>query len=459
MQSNILLFLLFSIIAAFIIRLLPQSQKKYGLFFVNIIFYLLCDARFMLLMLAGILWSFGIGRKLSMKPERNKFWLCSGIIPVVLILIIFKYYNFFVSLTGNEADALSLLMPLGISYYTFKIISYMIDIYFEKRTAEISLLNYSIYVSFFPQIICGPISRSADITKQLEHFHSPSLQILEQGYILILSGLFKKLVIADRLNPYVNTIFSDSSSYPALALWMAAFFYTIQIYCDFSGYSELAIGIGNLLGINCKPNFNLPYFSYSIQDFWRRWHISLSSWLRDYIYIPLGGNRKGTLRKKINTLITFLVSGLWHGSGFNFIIWGLWHGLLNLIPVKKSSHKSLYMLQMLLTFICVMFGWILFKSDTLSNGILYISHMFQNIALNQQVIIAAVIPFTGDYSCVPYFLTVCLFILLLFIMELFEYNGRIKYSSKSCNLKCLIYLSAIILFGMIGQNSFLYANF
>lgn len=459
MQSNLLLFLLFSIIAALIIRLLPNKQKKYGLFCFNIIFYLLCDPRFLFLMLASILWSFKSGQKIESETSKNKLWLFLGIFPVILILIFFKYFNFFISKIGSGTDALSILMPLGISYYTFKIISYMADIYLKKRPAELSILNYSIYVSFFPQIICGPISRSEEITKQLNQLQNPSSHMLTQGYMLILSGLFKKLVIADRLNLYVNTIFSNSASYPALALWIAAFLYTIQIYCDFSGYSELAIGAGNLLGINCQPNFYLPYFSYNIKDFWRKWHISLSSWLKDYIYIPLGGNRNSIIQKNINILITFFVSGLWHGSGLNFIIWGLWHGLLNLIPFKKSSHKILCFMQMLFTFFCVMFGWILFKASTLFNGLMYIIQMFQNLSINRQIIISTILPFTGDYSCVPYFLTVCIFILVLFIIEFYEYSGRLKNDSKGCCLKCFIYLTAVILFGMIGQNSFLYANF
>ena len=283
MQSNIVLFLTFSITAALIVRFLSPSRKKYGLFALNMIFYLLCDSKFLILILISILWSFFCGQKIEQSSAKRNFWLCFGIAPIIIALAFFKYYIFLIpSIDG----ALIILMPLGISYYTFKIISYVADIYLRKRNAEPSFINYCIYVSFFPQIICGPISRSADITEQLDCLAHPSPQILAQGYTFILSGLFKKLVIADRLNSYVNKIFSDSSSYPALALWLAAFFYTIQIYCDFAGYSEMAIGVSNLLGIECNPNFNLPYFSYSIKDFWRKWHISLSSWLKDYIYIP-----------------------------------------------------------------------------------------------------------------------------------------------------------------------------
>lgn len=456
MQSNILLFLFFSIIAALIIRFLPPSRKKYGLFCLNIIFYLLCDARFIILILISTLWSFFCGRRLQQANIRRKFWLCLGIVPVIFVLAFFKYYKFFIP---NIHGALVILMPLGISYYTFKIISYVADIYLGKRDAEPSFINYCIYVSFFPQIICGPISRSGDITGQIEHLANPSLQMLTQGYLLILSGLFKKLVIADRLNPYVNTIFADSSSYPALALWMAAFFYTIQIYCDFAGYSEIAIGVSHLLGFECKPNFHLPYFSSSIKDFWRRWHISLSSWLRDYIYIPLGGNQKGLLRKDINILITFLVSGLWHGTGLNYICWGLWHGLLNLLPIKKATNKGLYFLQILFNFICVMFGWILFRAGTLKQALLFIQQMFMQINLSIPSIISAVIPFTGDYSCLAYLLTVCMFILILFLLELRDFSTSSDEASRHPYFKCLIYLLGIILFGMIGQNSFLYANF
>ena len=456
MQSNILFFLFFSIFASLLIRFLSPSRKKYGLFCLNIIFYLLCDFKFIALILICTLWSFFCGKKLSKASMNRKLWLCLGIIPVIFTLAFFKYCNFFIP---NTNGALIILMPFGISYYTFKIISYVVDIYLLKRSAEPFFINYCIYVCFFPQIICGPISRSNDITKQINYLEPPSHQMLSQGYLLILSGLFKKLVIADRLNPYVNAIFSSFSSYPALALWMAAFFYTIQIYCDFAGYSEIAIGVSNLLGIECKPNFNLPYFSYSIKDFWRRWHISLSSWLRDYIYIPLGGNQKGDFRKSINIIITFLISGLWHGTGLHFVCWGLWHGILNLLPVKKATHKGLYFFQMFVTFICVMFGWILFRSDNLNQALLFIQQMFVHINLRIPTIINAVIPFTGDYSCLAYLLTVCLFILILYLLELRDFSTSSGDVSSHSYFRCLIYLLGIILFGMIGQNSFLYANF
>lgn len=456
MQSNILLFVLFSIISAITLNFIPVKYKKYMLLFLNLLFYGLCDLKFLFLILLGIVWSYYIGRLIVTKLELRKFYLCLGIIPIVIILCFFKYYNFFVP---EGEDVLQVVMPLGISYYTFKIISYMVDVYRQKRCIEGTLIEYAVYVSFFPQIICGPISRSEDIMGQLRHLSKISGELMSDGMYLILSGLFKKLVIADRLNSYVNAIFANPSGYPGLALWMAAFFYTIQIYCDFAGYSEIAIGAANLLGIKCKANFQLPYFSYSIKDFWRRWHISLSSWLRDYIYIPLGGNRKGPFFKNINILLTFLVSGIWHGNGFNYLFWGIYHGFFNLFNYKSASSVWKRALQIIATFFVVMFGWIFFKAATLQTALSYIGAMFCNLSISLESIIASVIPFTGDFSCLAYLLCVCLFIVVLFFMEYREFSDKIRNVKKEKTVQMVIYISSIILFGVIGQSSFLYANF
>lgn len=452
MQTNIILILLFSIITAILFYKIPLTWRRHCLLCINFIFYFLCDPKYGILILSDIVWSYYWGRIINSNTLHRQLRLFAGLTPVIIILLFFKYYHFFIP---NGDLTLTIAMPLGISYYTFKIISYLVDIFSRKRTPEASFINYAIYISFFPQIICGPITRSTDITETLKKnliFHK---NLIQSGLLLILSGLFKKLVIADRLNTYVNTIFSNPTAYPSLALWMAAFFFTIQIYCDFAGYSEIAIGIGNLFGFECNPNFNLPYFSYNIKDFWKRWHISLSSWLQDYIYIPLGGNRKGTLRQKLNLLITFFISGLWHGNGLNFICWGLWHGFLNLFPTKKSNFKCICFLQTLITFICVMFGWILFKANSIQNAITFITQMFCNWQININSIIFSVMPFTGDYSCLAHLLTVCLFILILTIYEWKEYlHPTKKYPSKY-----FVYAVSVLFFGMIGQNSFLYANF
>lgn len=452
MQASTLSLLLFSIISVCVIYFLPFTWKQHGLFAANILFYLIFDFRFLLLIIVSILCSYKIGCKIS-HSKNSRSWLICGITFSLIILAFFKYFNFF---ADKFHDSFRLIMPLGISYYTFKIISYFFDLH-SKKTALKNFLSYGIYVSFFPQIISGPIMRSGEFYANLPFLGRPSSALRIQGFSLILSGLFKKIVIADRISNYTHLIFSSPMSYPSLALLIAAFLFSIQIYCDFSGYSEVSIGISNLLGIKCSPNFCLPYFSYSIKDFWRRWHISLSSWLKDYIYIPLGGSRHGHFLQCLNTLITFSISGLWHGSGLNFLIWGLWHGILNLVPVKKATTRRKYIFQSVSTFLCVTLGWILFNSSTMDMFITYIHHMIADFRLSYHMIVSSILPFTGDFSCLSYFAVLALFILILFIFEIREFKQN---SEKTPSLKKnLFFFVSIILFGVFGQNHFLYANF
>ena len=456
MQTNIILFLLFSIIVAIIMYFFPHDLKKHGFFVINVTFYILCDIKFIALIIVGIVWSFFVAKKIAYGENNRRNYLIIAIVPLVAILFFFKYYNFFLP---SEMGGLHIVMPLGISYYTFKIISYVVEVYWNKDRLEEDWWDYANYIMFFPQMICGPITRSQDIMPQMKFWGVPEDKMLVDGIQLIVSGLFKKVVIADRLNPYVNTIWGNYTAYPFLALWLAAFFYTVQIYCDFAGYSEIVIGICKLIGIECKANFNLPYFAYSIKDFWSRWHISLSSWLRDYIYIPLGGNRRGKLRKVINTLVTFGVSGIWHGNTLSYIAWGLYHGIFNCIPVKKSDNKGNGIVQVVLCFVIVMFGWILFRAETMTDALLFVKNMFMGITINANVIIASILPFTGDYSCMAYLLVIFLFVFVLFVFEYRELMHKDRISDREKNVKMVIYMSCILYFGIVGQNNFLYANF
>lgn len=456
MQTNILLFIFFSLFSAIVIRIMSPKHKRIGLLVFSILFYGICDLRFLWLLGTGIIWSYCWGKYFHRSAENKETTkLIAGITPIVIILCFFKYYGFFI---GDSRDSLQIILPLGISYYSFKMISYMCDIHWQKRSAEHNIINYAVYITYFPQILCGPISRPEEILDKIAIINHPSGEMILNGVSLLTTGLFKKMVIADRLNNYVNSIFVNDAGYPAIALWMAAFFYSIQLYCDFSGYSDIAIGISNLLGLPCRPNFCFPEFSYSIKDFWNRWHISLSSWLRDYIYIPLGGNRKGETRKKCNILITFLVSGIWHGSTWNYIVWGIWHGLLNLVPIKRAKSKVLYVGQIILTYFMVMFGWIFFKAEDISSGLRFIKRMFLEIRINYETIVSSVLPFTNDYSSVGYLLTILLLIGLLFLFEYLEYSEKCKRGTL-IKIRFEVYLGCIILFGVIGQNSFLYANY
>lgn len=433
-------------------------------------FYLLCDWKYFVILLIATLWSYYVGRTIisnNSTPKYSQKWLILGILPTIILLLFFKWFKFIPSITlWSSLD--KLIMPLGLSYYSFKIISYLVDIYKRKTEPSENFLDHYNYIAFFPQILCGPIARVEELGTQLKSPKNPRPDQIEYGIYLILSGLFKKIVIANRVVAYVNIIFNAPESYPSIALWTAAFLYTIEIYCDFAGYSEIVIGICNLMGIYCSHNFNRPYLSYSISDFWRKWHISLSSWLRDYIYIPLGGNRNGRACKIMNILITFFVSGLWHGEGLTFIIWGLWHGILNTIPIKEAKNIFARIAQTLATFILVMFGWIMFNASSVVAGFEFIKLMFMNFRIDMNSIIAAVLPFTNDYSCLAYVIVIIELIVVLLIFELIDAHKAKKYTDNVYSIdscpsipykRIIILICCIILLGTWGQNSFIYANF
>ncbi len=458
MSYHFTFFIAYSILVAIITNSINRRKhKKVFLFGATFFFYFICDARYLLLLLVSTVISFYCAKKMYSGNHRRN-WFIFGIAQVILSLSFFKWNKFFPVIISTHISLDSLVMPLGISYYTFKIISYISDAYMGKVKPVNSFIDYFTYVAFFPQIICGPISRINDFGPQLDEMEHPSQEQIENGVQLVISGLFKKVVIADRISPYVDRVFASPGSYPSLALWIAAFMYTIEIYCDFAGYSEIVIGICNLMGIECKPNFKTPYFSYSINNFWQKWHISLSSWLRDYVYIPLGGSRKGTIRKKINILATFIVSGLWHGSGLTFLLWGLWHGVFSCVDVKKSSKKIVLIIQGIFTFFVIMIGWIMFRARNLEIAFKYLTGMFRGFSLKRESIIAAVMPMTDDYSCLAFCLISIALILILGYMETRDVEYEV-ISPKKTYVRTTLYIILIILFGTWGQNSFIYANF
>ena len=451
--NNIFTLIFFSFCAILLIYALPNELKRYSLFVLNFVFYFLLSPYCVFLILLSTIVSFFIGQKIT-SSQHAKLWLISGIIFSVSILLFFKYYHFF---TDRFSGAIKIIMPLGLSYYTFKIISYLADIYIKKRSAEPSFINYSIYIGFFPQIMAGPISNSNEILDSLPQLGHATSITKANSFSLIISGLFKKIVIADRISVYTDQIFATPNNYPSIALILSSILYSIQIYCDFSGYSDISIGVSGFMGIKCSPNFDLPYFSYSIQDFWRRWHISLSSWLKKYIYIPLGGNRHGRIHRYINILITFLISVAWHGNSLTYIVWGLFHGICNLFSfTQRASRKIVYFLQILFTFLCVTIGWIIFRSTSLNIAFLYIKHMFIDIQLNTTEIVASLLPFTSDYSCLAYFVSLCILIIILFYVELCEFRQKVTCLYLQRNY---IFILCIIFFGIWGQSNFLYANF
>ena len=447
--------------------ILPLRSRWALLLAGSAIFYASADWKMILLIAGSIGISYVTGLKLDSTAleKGKKAWMIGSITLLVVILGFFKYFGFFADAInhvfqsmglGSESKVLQIAMPLGISYYTFKIISYLVDVYKGKIDAEKHFGYYALYVSFFPQILCGPIERADHFIPQLKYGCKFEEKLAAEGLERIIIGLFKKLVIADRLALYVSSVFDAPLNYPGIASIMALGFYSIQIYCDFSGYSDLAIGMAQMLGIRTRENFSYPYFSRSIKEFWARWHQSLSGWLRDYIYIPLGGNRKGKVRKHLNILATFLVSGIWHGSTINFVLWGALHGFWNMISIPKQKEDSVWkqILQTVVTFAGVTFTWLFFRAETLKVAVQMIKHSILDFGLSVSQVTAALLPFTGDNTCAAHFLIICLLILFLAVFEWKKSNGK-----KTSYGWIAAMLAITLLLGKFGSSSFLYGQF
>ncbi len=477
MTSNTMLTLAFLAGVLAVYYLTPKRGRRWILLAASLLFYLSADPRMLLLSGGSALWSFfaGIQTERAGTKRKRKLWLGAAVIPVLLVLFVFKYLNFFAKsfetllrMAGIPAGALtlSLVLPLGISYYTFKMISYNADIYLGKREAKkggCGFCDYLTYVLFFPQILSGPIERSESFLEQLPEGLVYDAELFAQGLQRIVLGLFKKMVIANRLSAYVDAIFSAPEAYPGLACVLAAFFYSFQIYCDFSGYSDIAVGMGNLLGIRSRKNFACPYFSRGIREFWSRWHISLSSWLKDYVYIPLGGSRVSALRHGFNIMATFLLSGLWHGASWTFVVWGGIHGLWNLVSKKEKPDYPLpgRIRQTVVTFLGVTLGWIFFRAESLGEAFLFLKRMVTGVSLSYLDIQNSILPFTGDNTCVAYFLTVCGCLFLLFLYERGRVYGRTRDMGETylSAFWLVLMMLGIVLLGVFGVSGFLYANF
>ena len=364
-------------------------------------FYACWDWRFLFLLVFSTFLDYITGIKMAdASNQKNKtFWFWLSITVNLGFLGFFKYYNFFIdsfaevlSNIGFQVNpwTLQVILPVGISFYTFHGLSYVIDIYKDRIKPERNFIDYSVFVSFFPLLVAGPIERATHLLPQIQKKRTFDFTKAADGLRQILWGLFKKIVIADKCAQYANEIFNNSDDYSGSTLFLGAVYFAFQIYGDFSGYSDIAIGTARLFGIDLLRNFAYPYFSRDIAEFWRRWHISLSSWFRDYLYIPLGGSQGGTWMKIRNTIIIFVVSGFWHGANWTFIIWGLLNALYILPSILfKTNRNHLDIVaqntywpslkeffQIILTFNLTVFAWIFFRATSLTHAIQYISAMF-----------------------------------------------------------------------------------
>lgn len=344
-----------------------SSKWKETLFLAaSYFFYGYWDWRFCFLLLFVTIVSY-----LTAKANSNKWAFAIGTAVPLVVLGVFKYFNFFLSsvaaIIGHDMGALKIILPVGISFYTFQALSYVIDVHRGKIAVENDFIKLALYISFFPQLVAGPIVRASDFLPQLNQDRRVTIDNIKIGIQIFVFGLFKKIVIADHLSVFVDDVFSKPAAFHWATILLAVVSYSIQIYFDFSGYSDMAIGCAKYLGYDFNRNFNLPYISQSVTEFWRRWHISLSTWLKEYLYIPLGGNRKGTLRRYVNLFFTMLLGGLWHGANWTFVVWGGVNGLAlcidKLLPHKKKGIVS-QVLSILLTFSFVSFTWIFFRADS-----------------------------------------------------------------------------------------------
>ena len=378
-----------------------REQKHIVLLIASYIFYAYWDARFLLLLILQTYISYFLAKKIeqAQTPRQGKRYMLLGVSISLGILGFFKYFNFFVgsfaTLFGIKSlGALNIILPVGISFYTFQALSYLIDVYRDKLKACDRFVDLSMYIAFFPQLVAGPIVRASDFLPQMEEDRPMTRDNLIEGLQIFLFGLIKKIVIADRLAVCVDAVFAAPGSYSGLSLFFAVVAYSIQIYCDFSGYSDMAIGVAKTFGYDLCKNFDMPYFSKNPTEFWRRWHISLSTWLRDYLYIPLGGNRKGKLRTKVNLMLTMLLGGLWHGANWQMVFWGALHGGA-LVAHKTfreqvdqaNAHVSGRILKGIVSgasvvgmylFTCVC--WVFFRAQSFTDAITILTRIFTGAA-------------------------------------------------------------------------------
>lgn len=345
---------------------------------------------FILLSITLITYLFALLIEYKNAYGRKKYIIWSGVILTLIPLLIFKYFNF---ITDAGASALSWIgidtavpgmnwvVPLGLSFYSFQALGYLWDVYYKRYGAERNLIDYMLFVAFFPQILCGPISQPQELLTQIKRPHKFDYCQATSGCRYLLWGMFLKVVFADRLGVYVDTIYSQPMHYSGTSNLMASIFYSFQIYGDFAGYSFMALGVAKLLGYDIIKNFNRPYFATSVSNFWKRWNISLTRWLTTYIYIPQGGSRRGKLRTYWNIILTFLVSGIWHGANWTFIFWGVIHGVAQCVEKAfglnmKVVNKWAVLPRIFITFIIVNFAWIFFRMPTIGEGFRVIEHIF-----------------------------------------------------------------------------------
>ena len=402
------------------------------------------------------------------KAKHPKALLTMGVLGTLLPLAFFKYFNF---INDSISDVLAIAglrfhlrglnwaIPIGISFFTFQALGYLWDVYYKRQKAEKDFLIYALFISFFPSILSGPINKASLVIPQLRRLR-PYFDYGKAvgGIKMLLWGMFMKVVVADRVALYVDMVLPSYENYTGLSCFVASILYTVQIYADFAGYSLMAIGVGKILGFELTENFRRPYFAVSVTDFWHRWLISLSTWLKDYVYIPLGGSRCSKKRNSWNIFVTFLVSGVWHGANWTYIVWGMWHGLFQIIEKILGEQKCKYGIlgkstKIVLTFLIVNFAWIFFRMSTLSDACKVIVRIFDTS-----------LPKTLFFDSMTTMFLMMLGLMILLCKEVIDefFPDQMERLARPVWLRWggyLVILSLILLTGVLGSDQFIYANF
>ncbi len=464
----------------------PEWLPRVLLLAASLFFYMCWNPWYVLLMLASVAITWLSGILMERKALHKGAVLFLSLFLNLSILIAFKYYNFFAESVFSlstilgipwKPSSLNVLLPVGISFYTFQALGYSIDVYRGTVPAERNFITYALFVTFFPQLVAGPIERTANLLPQFKTRRSFDYDNAADGLKLMAWGMFKKVVIADRLSPLVNTVYNSPASFSGAAFAVATVFFAFQIFCDFSGYSDIAIGSARVMGFRLMRNFDRPYFSRSIQEFWKRWHISLSSWFKDYLYIPLGGNRAATARVMLNLFITFTVSGLWHGANWTFLIWGSLNGCyLIASSLTKDWRRSIVkavrldrlprvhaVLQVAVTFALTCLAWIFFRANDIGDAVYILGHL--HTGWGQLLHMDGLRLFVHGFGLENKDLELAT-LLIVFMEAIHLIQGRWNIieglKTKPAVVRWTLYyglLGAILWFGVFSMNDFIYFQF
>jgi D-alanyl-lipoteichoic acid acyltransferase DltB (MBOAT superfamily) len=477
MLFNSFEFLIFFPLVTLIYFALPQKYRWFHLLMASCVFYSFFIPIYILILFFTIIIDYFAGILIEeSQGKRRKSALIMSLVANIGVLSVFKYYNFFIDNFNSVLFKVSpenllphwdIILPIGLSFHTFQAMSYTIEVYRGNQKAERHFGIYSLYVMFYPQLVAGPIERPQNVIHQFYEKHEFSYELAKSGLRLMLWGMFKKVVIADRLSIFVNKVYGQPSDFQGLPLIVATIFFTFQIYCDFSGYSDIAIGSARMMGLDLMKNFDRPYFSKNISEFWRRWHISLSTWFRDYLYIPLGGNRVSEYRRYFNLFFVFMMSGLWHGASWHFVIWGGLHGIYLIFGqlTKSFQDKILSFLpskflrdfiNVSITFILVAFAWIFFAAHSNADSF----YVVKNILKSNSHSLSQIIDLIGQNDL--YLIIISVAILEFVHLQqrgnhiVLDFENRPKWQRWG---SYYLILMMILCFGVYNNSQFIYFQF